>query len=125
MHAHSSFARLTHMLAFTYLSFAAQNTCTHICKHKNTHTNIHTNTHARKSSNPAQPSVLKVRFVGKISPALSSAPSSIMLVFHKITKSRPLRAFLSSALPPILKLTHEPSKSPPTIRFKLHFMDFQ
>ena len=101
MHAHSFFARTSHMLSYPYLGFATH-TCTHIQAQKHTyeHTHEHLCTRVLKSRTTER---LESQLRRQIIPALPSASGSIMLVFHKITKARFACRFSYPALPRILK----------------------
>ena len=114
MRAHSSFAGTSLMLTFMliFMFCYAQLVRTHMSAQK-----TRTNSHTRRSSSPALSSVLKVRFVSEISPALPSAPSCIMLVFHKITKDR-FVGFKSRVTVHLKSLLRGPIKSRPTTRLK-------
>ena len=95
----------------------------HTCKQKkHTHTRTQANTRARESTSLLR--VLKVCFGGEINPTLLSAPISIILIFHKIMKSRfvgyrsHVNAYLKSPL-------RGPSESLPILRLKLTLWVFK
>ena len=95
----------------------------HMHTHKQHKKHTLTCTHAREFLSPVLTSVLKVRFMGQLSPMLSSALRSILLVFRKIIKLA-LLAFKFHVNLHLKSPLRRPSKSHPSTRLKLYFVGF-